>query len=124
MPLRVIRRNYMHKRLAERTGFEPAEGFDPFTDLANRRFRPLSHLSDASTRDSEPAAPANGRAITAPAIRETSFQPHQLDSAASPRGPQGLFSALRARFRVRRVVYALDLRPRAADPIPDRGEPR
>ena len=30
---------------AERTGFEPAEGCDPFTDLANRRFRPLSHLS-------------------------------------------------------------------------------
>src|SRR5436305_1020457 len=31
---------------AERTGFEPAEGCDPFTDLANRRFRPLSHLSE------------------------------------------------------------------------------
>lgn len=31
--------------VAERTGFEPAEGFDPFTDLANRRFRPLSHRS-------------------------------------------------------------------------------
>ncbi len=30
---------------AETTGFEPAEGFDPFTDLANRRFRPLSHVS-------------------------------------------------------------------------------
>jgi hypothetical protein len=29
----------------ERTGFEPAEGFDPFTDLANRRIRPLCHLS-------------------------------------------------------------------------------
>ena len=31
---------------AERTGFEPAVGFDPYTDLANRRFRPLSHLSN------------------------------------------------------------------------------
>ena len=30
---------------AERTGFEPAEGSYPFTGLANRRFRPLSHLS-------------------------------------------------------------------------------
>jgi hypothetical protein len=30
---------------AERTGFEPAVGFDPYTGLANRRFRPLSHLS-------------------------------------------------------------------------------
>ena len=30
---------------AERTGFEPAEGCNPLTDLANRRFRPLSHLS-------------------------------------------------------------------------------
>src|SRR5262245_1605510 len=35
----------VNKHSAERTGFEPAEGFDPFTDLANRRFRPLSHLS-------------------------------------------------------------------------------
>ena len=33
---------------AERTGFEPAEGNDPLTDLANRRFRPLSHLSEMS----------------------------------------------------------------------------
>jgi hypothetical protein len=32
-------------RLAERTGFEPAEGSDAFTDLANRRIRPLCHLS-------------------------------------------------------------------------------
>src|SRR4051812_32993885 len=30
---------------AERTGFEPAVGFDPYICLANRRFRPLSHLS-------------------------------------------------------------------------------
>ncbi len=35
---------------AERTGFEPAEGCDPFTDLANRRFRPLSHLSECVLR--------------------------------------------------------------------------
>src|SRR5688500_162594 len=31
---------------AERTGFEPAVQFDPYTGLANRRFRPLSHLSE------------------------------------------------------------------------------
>jgi hypothetical protein len=30
---------------AERTGFEPAVGFNPYTGLANRRYRPLSHLS-------------------------------------------------------------------------------
>jgi hypothetical protein len=30
---------------AERAGFEPAEGFDPFAALAKRCFRPLSHLS-------------------------------------------------------------------------------
>jgi hypothetical protein len=29
----------------ERTGFEPAVGYNPYTGLANRRFRPLSHLS-------------------------------------------------------------------------------
>ena len=33
------------RKLAERTGFEPAVGFDPYADLANRCFRPLSHLS-------------------------------------------------------------------------------
>lgn len=31
--------------LAERTGFEPVESCDTFTDLANRRIRPLCHLS-------------------------------------------------------------------------------
>lgn len=30
---------------AERTGFEPAVRFNPYIGLANRRFRPLSHLS-------------------------------------------------------------------------------
>src|SRR5882724_689909 len=30
---------------AERAGFEPADRISPITDLANRRFRPLSHLS-------------------------------------------------------------------------------
>ena len=29
----------------ERTGFEPVEGSYPLTGLANRRYRPLSHLS-------------------------------------------------------------------------------
>src|SRR5262249_60630196 len=32
---------------AERTGFEPVEGCYPLTGLANRRYRPLSHLSIA-----------------------------------------------------------------------------
>jgi hypothetical protein len=31
--------------MAERTGFEPAEGFNSFTGLANQRLKPLSHLS-------------------------------------------------------------------------------
>ena len=31
--------------LAERGGFEPPIQFDPYSGLANRRFRPLSHLS-------------------------------------------------------------------------------
>jgi hypothetical protein len=29
----------------ERTGFEPVVGCNPYTGLANRRYRPLSHLS-------------------------------------------------------------------------------
>ena len=33
------------KTRAERTGFEPADRVAPITDLANRRYRPLSHLS-------------------------------------------------------------------------------
>src|SRR6266404_9927930 len=32
-------------RLAERGGFEPPVRFNPYNGLANRRFRPLSHLS-------------------------------------------------------------------------------
>ena len=31
---------------AERGGFEPPVGLKPYTDLANRRIRPLCHLSD------------------------------------------------------------------------------
>lgn len=41
-------------RKAERTGFEPAERFDPFTELAIRRFRPLSHRSVAGPEKSDP----------------------------------------------------------------------
>ena len=33
---------------AERTGFEPVVEFYPHTGLANRRYRPLSHLSGSS----------------------------------------------------------------------------
>ena len=32
--------------VTERTGFEPAVGFKPYDGLANRCFRPLSHLSN------------------------------------------------------------------------------
>ena len=38
---------------AERTGFEPAVGCDTYTDLANRRYRPLSHLSGGKIRGRE-----------------------------------------------------------------------
>ncbi len=31
--------------MAERGGFEPPVGFDPYDGLANRSFRPLRHLS-------------------------------------------------------------------------------
>jgi hypothetical protein len=34
--------------LAERGGFEPPVEFSPYDGLANRCFRPLSHLSAAS----------------------------------------------------------------------------
>ena len=43
------------RKLTERTGFEPAVRFDPYTDLANRRYRPLSHLSQINSPF--PAAP-------------------------------------------------------------------
>jgi hypothetical protein len=35
-----------NQRQAERGGFEPPVGLKPYTDLANRRIRPLCHLSD------------------------------------------------------------------------------
>ena len=35
---------------AERAGFEPAVGFDPYAALAKRCFRPLSHLSGGCGR--------------------------------------------------------------------------
>jgi hypothetical protein len=38
-------------KLTERMGFEPMVGCDTHTDLANRRFRPLSHLSSNGTSD-------------------------------------------------------------------------
>ena len=37
------------KKVAERAGFEPAVAFEGYDGLANRCFRPLSHLSPLST---------------------------------------------------------------------------
>jgi hypothetical protein len=36
---------FSKSELAERGGFEPPVQFNPYNGLANRRFRPLSHLS-------------------------------------------------------------------------------
>jgi hypothetical protein len=46
---------------AERAGFEPARQLSPSTDLANRRFRPLSHLSRRQQR----ARPTKGHSSRA-----------------------------------------------------------
>ncbi len=48
--------NMVHKSLAERAGFEPAEGFWPLAALAKRCFQPLSHLSTLSYSLSSPAS--------------------------------------------------------------------
>ena len=67
---------------AERTGFEPAEGFDPFTDLANRRFRPLSHRSvNNSMVTIQPSHPfvRGAKAMPNPVIVST---PARADCAA------------------------------------------
>ena len=45
--------------VAERSGFEPENQFDPVTALAMRRFRPLSHLS-AGMRGGNPSAARRG----------------------------------------------------------------
>ena len=37
--------------MAERAGFEPAVRCNPYDGLANRYFRPLSHLSDISDHE-------------------------------------------------------------------------
>ncbi len=46
MRFRAIRDVILHKRLAERKGFEPLVQFYPYAALAKPCFRPLSHLSD------------------------------------------------------------------------------
>ena len=40
------RKHWVKWKLAERGGFEPPIRFNPYNGLANRRFRPLSHLSN------------------------------------------------------------------------------
>ena len=47
-------------KLAERGGFEPPEGFNPFNGLANRCLKPLGHLSKSRGR-SKRALPASAR---------------------------------------------------------------
>ena len=47
----------VYEVLAERGGFEPPIGFNPYNGLANRRFRPLSHLSASGPRVSAPNRP-------------------------------------------------------------------
>ncbi len=42
-------------KVAERGGFEPPERFNPFSDLANRRYRPLSHLSVERSEANRPS---------------------------------------------------------------------
>ena len=41
----ILRQKSTFSIRAERTGFEPADQREPVTELATRRFRPLSHLS-------------------------------------------------------------------------------
>ncbi len=48
--------NVVYKILAERAGFEPAEGFWPLAALAKRCFQPLSHLSTLEYSLSFPAS--------------------------------------------------------------------
>ena len=42
---RLLLRKSLRRKLAERGGFEPPVQCYPYNGLANRRFRPLSHLS-------------------------------------------------------------------------------
>lgn len=50
---------------AERAGFEPAVGSKPYADLANRCFRPLSHLSKGRCTLSDAPTVAKVRAAAA-----------------------------------------------------------
>jgi hypothetical protein len=61
--------------LAERGGFEPPVRFYPYNGLANRRFRPLSHLSKLPTHRLPPAFPgATGeKTLTETACFDNSF---------------------------------------------------
>lgn len=62
---------------AERTGFEPVVEFNPHTGLANRRFRPLSHLSK-TCNESGPHFKSN---------RSSGAEEQQEDSAPVRPGP-------------------------------------
>src|SRR5687767_5629380 len=58
---------------AERAGFEPAVGFNPYAALAKRCFRPLSHLSDT-------AGPRHGLILAPPPGRDNApRRPAHLD---------------------------------------------
>src|SRR5438874_2137315 len=58
----------------ERTGFEPVIGFYPYTGLANRRYRPLSHLSKHHHKSRLPktlSIPALCKGVGRPDIHST-----------------------------------------------------
>ena len=50
-------------KMAERGGFEPPVRFNPYNGLANRRFRPLSHLSVHGQIGTNKTKPFGDRAL-------------------------------------------------------------
>ena len=59
--------------MAERAGFEPAVEFNPYDDLANRCFRPLSHLSGAEKLSNYPRNKVQGEFVLKCALTESSL---------------------------------------------------
>ena len=68
---------------AERTGFEPAVGFDPYNGLANRRLQPLGHLSSQHANLRSSAPKGKGGALPIP-TSTSSGSPRPGEGSASP----------------------------------------
>ena len=111
------------ERQAERTGFEPAEPVSRFTDLANRRFRPLSHRSPKTQPTllfaNQQHFPNRQDAGWTDLVRLTALSVGKLDSMNDDAGPDISSETLLTRVSHRSMAteFVVLLPPQWADQI-------